>query len=398
LVSAEEAVLGTILLAGKIPTACVDRGLKPEHFLNPKHAAFFEAALTLADEGRAIDALTLKRCNVDPVLVDMAAAGVPNVAAIDTYVSEVLTDAMWDSRRRAGLLIGDSVARRDEDLYARAERALATPQRATALFSKERLQNELWDLLEAGEVETFPWPFARLNELSPMKRGQVTIVGGWTSNGKTAWVDQVSRVLNQGGFTVKAWINEMTPIERAQRNVAAISGIDLSKITRGRLEKGEYSRYADALQKLPYDTIDATGWTAEEISRDIRQRRPDVAIVDILHLIPYRDERDLAQISQVFNACSKQADCHLLATAHLNERFVVGAARPQPHLGTLKGASSLKQDADNVMFVWREDDPDTGLPTDQGQIYFAKARQGQVGGLAVLFDGEHQTFVEDAWM
>lgn len=384
----EVAVLGTVMLVGRIPTACLDRGLTAEHFEMREHAMTYARMLELHDQGKDIDIVTLPEA-------ERFAGSVPNPGAIDTYVEKVLDNHRWRTRKRASAMISDSFTTRDEDMYAQAERLLAAPLRATVLYDKQRLGYELLTLLEAGEVEALPWPFPRLAELVQMKRGAVTIVAGWTSHGKTTFVDQCARTLNRSEYKVIAWINEMTPIERAQRNVSAVSGIDLSRILRGKLRNEEYGPYVKALESIPFDIVDATGWSMEEISRDVRQRRPDVAIVDILHLIPYRDERDLARISQILNACAKQAECHVLATAHLNEKFVVGAARPQPTLGTIKGASALKQDADNVLFVWREDDPDTGLPTNVGQVYFAKARQGQVGGVPVNFDGEHSEF--HAW-
>jgi replicative DNA helicase len=393
---AELSILGASILIGRLPGECIDRGLKPQHFGSSRYGNLYAAIQECHDQGEGVDRVTLTARGIDSALVDMAAATVPAVGHLPAYVELVIEDAMWRTRRRAALLIEDAFLSRDEELYAQAERALAAPLRAIQLWDKARLQDELLALLEAGEAEAFPWPFDRLGELVQMKRGTVTLVAGWTSHGKTTFVDQCARKLNASGVRVIAWINEMTPIERAQRNVAAVSRIDLSRILRGTLHPNEYGTYGDGLKHIPFDIVDATGWSMEEIARDMRQRRPDVAIVDILHLIPYRDERDLARISQILNAASKQADCHILATGHLNEKLVVGAARPQPTLGAIKGASALKQDADNVLFVWREDDPDTGLPTNNGQIYFAKARQGQVGGVPVIFDGERSEFRLDS--
>jgi replicative DNA helicase len=345
-----------------------------------------------------VDELTLKAQGANELLVDTVGAAVPNLGHLESYCQLVLEAYLWRTRKEAALRILDAFEGRNEEGYAQAEQLLAAPQKSSNVWTKDRLQDALVAELEAGAVEAFPWPFFKLNELVQMTRGSVTLVGGWTSHGKTTFVDQIARLVSQDGSKVWAWINEMTPQERARRQVSALSGIDLTRVLRNRLEAADYPKYMRALEHLPYEIVDAAGWSMEEISRDIRQRRPDLAIVDILHLIPYKDERDMARISQVLNACAKQADCHILATVHLNERFVVGADRPQPHLGTIKAASALKQDADNVLFVWREDDPDTGLPTTKGQIYFAKARQGQVGGVPVLFDGEHSTFnLDEEW-
>lgn len=392
---AEQAILGACILKGAVPATVLDAGLKPEHFSTPKYGDTFRTMLRLHDKGVGVDELTLKAEGADELVVGTVGAAVPNLGHLESYCRLVLEDALWRTRRRAALTMLDATENRSEEHFAEAEGLLVAPDSASTVWTRDRLQDALMAELDSGQVESFPWPYPRLNELVLMTRGSLTLVGGWTSHGKTTFVDQIARLHYKHGLKVWAWINEMTPQERAKRQVAALSGIAMDRVMRNELEANEYSKYVTAVEHLPYEMVDAAGWTGEEISRDIRQRRPDVAIVDILHLIPYSDEADLRRISQLLNNTAKQANCHILATVHLNEKFVFGAARPQPSLGTIKGASALKQDASNVMFVWREDDEETGLPQERGQIYFAKARNGQVGGVPVLFDGSRSRFLLD---
>jgi replicative DNA helicase len=120
-----------------------------------------------------------------------------------------------------------------------------------------------------------------------------------------------------------------------------------------------------------------------------------VAIIDILHRIPYRDERDLARISQLLGDTAKLARCVVLATVHLNRGRIVGAARPQPTLADIKGASAFEQDADVVGMVWRQDDEVSGRPQNHGLIYTLKQRMDVPGGVPVIFDGSRATFVKE---
>jgi replicative DNA helicase len=117
-----------------------------------------------------------------------------------------------------------------------------------------------------------------------------------------------------------------------------------------------------------------------------------------LHLIEHRDERDLAGISAELNRAAKMADCHILATVHLNENRVMGQTRPMPTLGDIRGSGMLKNDADNVFFVFREQDADTGYPQHEATGYFAKVRSGATGGLPLTFDGPRMEFTErESW-
>jgi replicative DNA helicase len=118
-----------------------------------------------------------------------------------------------------------------------------------------------------------------------------------------------------------------------------------------------------------------------------------VVVVDILHLIEHREERDLAEISSTLNRTAKLANCAIIATVHLNEKRVTDVERPKPTIGDIRGSGSLKNDADIVAFIWRAQDLETGDPlNDGGLLYVSKVRGGKTGGMAVEFDDEFLVF------
>jgi len=192
---------------------------------------------------------------------------------------------------------------------------------------------------------------------------------------------------------VHLYINEMTRRERGLRTVSRMTGISLLRLSQGKLRDGEHPRFLAAIQGLPHGITDVAGWTAEEIAHDIRRHRWDAAAVDILHLIEHDEERDLARISRALNRAAKLAECHILATVHLSEHRVKQAKRPRPTLGDIRGSGSLKNDADNVLFVFREQSSDGTTVEDEGAVYLAKARNGELGGVPVVFEGRHMRFL-----
>lgn len=395
---AEVAVIGALLMGGGMLPSIMDTGLTAEHFYHGGHADAYAAILKLYDEGKGADPLLLGRAlGCSAAQVEGAYFPVVGLSNAAKHAGTIVDLARWRTRRGAGLEIQAAAEEQDEHRFAVAEQALLVPARRENVFDRQRLRALLRERIEGAPVERFPLPFTSLSRLlaGGLRRGGVTLIGGWTSHGKTVFLDQVSTyVAEHSAARVWAWINEMSPEERGTRMLAQMANLPLDRIEASELNEKEKQRAIYALDHLPFDIVACPGWSVEAITRDIRLRTPDLAVVDILHKIPHRETADLAHISRVLGDCAKLADCHILVSVHLNRGRIVTAARPQPTLADLKGASALEQDADNVIFVWREDDPDTGLPTTVGQIYVAKARQGRPGGIAVNFDGAHARFDE----
>jgi replicative DNA helicase len=123
----------------------------------------------------------------------------------------------------------------------------------------------------------------------------------------------------------------------------------------------------------------------------IRRGKWDVVGVDILHLFEHREERDLAQISRTLNKAAKASGAHVLATVHLNEHRAHVQALPPPALGDIRGSGMLKNDADNVMFVYRERDAN-GQTLPEGTVFVRKSRHGETGSMPVHFSGHRTRF------
>lgn len=395
---AEVAVVGALLMGGGMVPAVIDTGLLAEHFYSEADGDAYRAILALHDEGKGVDPLLLGQAlGISTGMVEGRYFPVVSLGNAARYATTIVDLARWRQRLAAGREIQRAAETQDEQLFAVAEASLLAPSRRESVFDKQRLRALLLDRIEGQPVERFPLPFSALSRLlaGGLRRGGVTLIGGWTSHGKTVFLDQVSTyVAEHSAARVWAWINEMSPEERGTRMLAQMADLPLERIEASELNEKEKARAIYALDHLPFEIVACPGWSVEAITRDIRVRTPDLACVDILHKIPHRETADLAHISRALGDCAKIADCHILVTVHLNRGRIVTAARPQPTLADLKGASALEQDADNVIFVWREDDAETGLPTNVGQIYVAKARQGRPGGIAVTFDGTHARFDE----
>jgi replicative DNA helicase len=107
--------------------------------------------------------------------------------------------------------------------------------------------------------------------------------------------------------------------------------------------------------------------------------------------------RETAEESmRVFKQLAIGAGCHVLVVTHLNRnRSSQTAYVPMPSLNDIRESGMISNRAHNVLFVWREQERDTGDPEDEGVIRLAKARAGRLGGVPVRFDGDRQRFLLD---
>lgn len=396
----EQAALSCVLLTQSYMPKMLDAGLRPEHFHSNDHQQCFEAMVRLFDTGETIDRITVQRISgVDEDYIALLAGAAPSPGAAVSYAKRIVELAGRRRTVEAGRLLIDSGISGDTALRDEAEALLAAHSGRTEVrtYTPEQLASRFWDRLERGKSKAWPFPYQRLNELvGGMRPGEVTLIGGWTSHGKSVLLDDILTAAAKHANT-HLFINEMTSDERMDRFVSKQTAIpSLLVANKDALTQPQIEKVVDAIAKIPYGITEASGWSAQDIRREIRRRSYEVVGVDILHLIEYREERDLASISRTLNIAAKESGCHILATVHLKDERLKSAIPPAPTLSDIKGAGALKQDADNVLFVYRECD-DVGAPGVDSKVWFAKARQGQTGGVRLAFDGNRMTFVSQGW-
>lgn len=410
---AEAAVLGAILLSDNVlEPLLTEVRIRPRHFYRDKHRRVFAAMCSLYDAGTPIDTLTVSEAVATEVLditddaitadfVDGLCAGVPSITNAKAYAQRVVTLARWREDQRLANELLEAAQAEDPEKRDRAMSILLQPDAAAAAVSStpDELKQLVWDHLESGEDEAWPWPeMPRLTELTlgGRRRGGVSLIGGWTSHGKSVWLDQILEADGDTGLSTWLYINEMSRHERVCRTISRRAGIPMERILRNRLNDDERATVVGALNKIPLGMTDAAGWSAEEIARDARGRGLDSIGVDILHNIDHKDEADLRRMMMVFKNLALQADAHVIVTVHLNTRRLDKLVQPAPTRGDIRGSGMLANLADNVMFVHRQQDERTGFPKPGAWIYFVKVRTGEVGGSRAYLDGARVKFTEMA--
>ena len=406
-IEAEESVLGAILLSNAaLPKLIVDVGLTAPAFYREQHGRIWDGMVALAMKGETVDSVTLRgHLEAQGVggqeleKIGWLAASPPNVSGVLSYARRVIELAEWRQVLRASFELQVAVAEQDSEKRREGEALLTTARRSRGdTRTPEALGDDVERHLENKAVPAWSTPWSSLNSAlgGGLRSGEVTLLGGWTSHGKSVVTDQLLRWCADRGAKVHAYINEMSPTMRALRNVSALTGVPQASLAQpSKLTNDEMKKAIETTSRgLPFGITQVTDWSAEDIARDIRFRGWDVCALDLVHRLPYGDEGDLRTISTILNAAAQTSGAHLIAVVHLNEGRAIASTLPPPVLRDIRGSGMLKNDADNVLFVhrWERDENGVAVKGLEASLYLAKCRNGRLEKVDVELDPRRSRF------
>jgi replicative DNA helicase len=402
----EESTLGILLVAPiHIKRVLSECKLRETSFFFDQNRLIFNAIVKLFHEGTPPDeqlvCSELDGSVAKHHVYDLAAR-CPAPSSVVHFANRLVELERWRDRRIAALKALEATSDRDLEKFSRARALLDDDEiRANSMSSPEQLGENFKKYMDTGETEAFALPYAKFNErmAGGLRRKQMTLIGGWSSHGKSVVMDQFLEHFSKQGFKCHLYINEMGEEDRVARSIARQTGIPYQRLLQHKISESErQSVEAVIADGCPYFAVsECAGWSIHELAYDIKSRSFDVIGIDILHLFDYESEIELARISRLLNRTAKQANCHVIATVHLNEYRVNDVVRPRPVTRDIRGSGMLKNDADNVMFIYREQDPETGDPLPPSSIYTSKVRNGQMGAVNLMFQEKTFSFKEEEY-
>jgi replicative DNA helicase len=398
---AEQAVLGAILLSGKIAEPLASEiHLDRRHFYRPDHGLIYEAMQAIAERGEQPDPRTVRyeleaRGQLEaaggPNALELLAGTVPALGNWRAYATRVVTMATW--RQRLNLVYGKLTAIIEMDEAAYTDASLVDEGRVEAghdgLLTPEDLARQWVDWYDASNDDTIPTPWPKINAglFGGLRPGDMSVWAGYPGKGKSTAGDQVLDCAD--GFFARergrkflgcAYLNEMGAVDRTSRLLAGRAGASFKRIMQRELTPAEIKSTLAAAPSLPFAIQPCAGWSAEAIARHMRRYKWDMAFVDHATRIPARDTSDWDRISRTLSDAARQTGTHLLAAVQLNRERSTSAERPMPVLRDLRNTTAWEQDARAVLFVHRREefDRDTNLVVeyDDGVIHLAKVNNG----------------------
>lgn len=427
---AEAVVLGTLIDFPERMDEVADQ-LAPEDFYTSRHHITYEVMLDYYREhGHGADFLTL--CD----LLDQR----DDLSASDLVEFSHLRHEMWsaDLAQDVKLILGPAWQRKiwfaSQQL---ADIALRYPDPDQSREATEKLLYDLtmdhapvsdfesiasilqWRSIQIenawkkrGKLLGVPTGFDDLNTMTDgWQKANYIILGGRPSIGKTALALSMGYHAASRGYAVAAFSLEMSKEELSDRLVSMLSGIPSNYLRSGWINgEKEWSRVVkaeDHLSELPLYIDDTAGSPLTSIRSKLRRlkakigRSLDLVIVDYLGLIEEENEsaarrenrnQEISKISRGLKKIARDFNVPLLALAQLN-REVEGRNNKVPQLSDLRDSGSLEQDADVVMFVYRDEvyNPESERK-GYADVIIAKHRNGPRGTVSLRFNGALASF------
>ena len=434
-IEAEQGVLGAVMLSERnMYSYVVADNLRPEDFYRERHKVVFGAMLDLYSEDEPIDPLTVTehlraRGQLDAAgghaAIDDLTTMVPAVGNIRRYGEIVKEMGLLRRLLAATYQIQASVHGREAlpaEIVERAERAMlevAHDESAKDFKGAGPIietEMEVWHRISTEGIKLTGTPsgFVDLDEMTGgFQPGNLIIVAARPSMGKSALVTNIAENVAlhpDSPMPVALFSLEMSESELAQRFVASQASIKGDDLRKGRMkDERKWKKVLDVASR--YDTAplfvdDSSDIGLLEIrakSRRLHQQCEaeygglGLIIIDYLQLMRPDGRTDsrveqVGQMSRGLKILARELGVPVIALSQLS-RGVESRPNKRPMLSDLRESGSIEQDADLCVFIYRDEyyNEDTDAP-GEGELIIAKHRNGSLGTVHLVFQGEYTRF------
>ena len=426
-VEAEQSVLGSILL-DKEAMISVSETVVPEDFYKEAHKVIYESMLKLYNSQSEIDLITLTDELRDQGYLDdiggiayitSLSTVVPTTSNIKYYVNIVKEKSI----SRQLISAANDIINLGYDGSAKVEYVLENAEKKIFDISQERATNDFQPINqvisealsmleklyeEKNDVTGLTTGFRDLNKkINGLQRSDLLLIAARPAMGKTAFaLNLVQNAALKGDASVAVFSLEMSKEQLVQRMIASQSTVELKKIKTGTLADNDWPRITDGMAILSGAKIhidDTPGIKISELRSKCRklkiEKGLDLVLIDYLQLMEGEGQnesrqQEIAKISRSLKILAKELDCPVVALSQLS-RAPEQRADHRPMLSDLRESGSIEQDADIVMFLYRDEyyNPDTEKK-NIGEVIVAKNRHGETGTVELVWFGGIQKFAD----
>ena len=416
---AEESVLGAMLISDRA-VSTVSELLVSSDFYRPRNGTIYAAMLELERSGHPVDAIVLsdfleERGKLEEIggqarLAELAAL-VPAAGNVEHYARIVRDSAMLRKIIDAGQSIVTMGFEHDgttPEIMERAEQLLfdISQRRVSSDFSDfTDLLKDNFELVtrlqETGNtIIGAPSGFPELDKMTTgFHPGNLIIVASRPSMGKSALALGIASHLGLQDIPVALFTLEMSEQEVTQRLVSMESKVDSQRLRTGQLTQDDWERFTEAsgrLAKIPLSIDDSGGITIMEMrakARRLKAKQPKLGlmIVDYVQLMIPEGKaenrvQEVSQISRGLKVLARDLRIPIIAMSQLNRNLETRHDK-RPLLSDLRESGALEQDADLVIFIYRDDYYNKEESEHQGvaEIIVGKQRNGPIGVVRLSF-------------
>ncbi|MFC3549587.1 replicative DNA helicase [Lysobacter cavernae] len=428
-VEAEQAVLGGLMLTSEAYDRIADQ-LSEHDFYRRDHQLIFRAICELAEKNRPFDAVTLGEWFESMGLAEQVAGGAylielasttPSAANIAAYAEIVRDKAILRQLIDVGTgIVNDGFqpdGRESSEILEEAERqvlaiAQANNSGKTDFTPVNKALSEAFDVLQTrfasgGSVTGLPTGYTELDELTAgLQKTDLIILAARPAMGKTTLaLNMAEYAAFRSKLPVAVFSMEMSASQLALRLISSVGRVNAQRLRTGQLEDEDWSRVTSAIRQLREAKIfidDEPGLSPVKLAAKARRLKREhglgLIVIDYLQLmsVPGNNENratEISEISRSLKGLAKELQVPIIALSQLN-RSLETRADKRPVMADLRESGAIEQDADMIMFIYRDDyynkenSPDKGL----AEVIIGKQRSGPTGSLKLKFFGEYTRF------
>ncbi len=428
---AEQSVLGAVLL----DSSCLDRVAellpRPDYFYQSNNSAIYAVMLDLFTMGQPVDFVTVleklkeqegfEESGVKTYLLQLAQL-VPSITNVETYARivrdrydvrtlivtarEIVEEASEGGADASTLL--DSAEQRIFDI--RRGKNMQGLQRLNEIIVQTFDRLDLLNSPDSDAYRGIPTGIHELDEtITGLNKTDFILLGARPGMGKTSFALNIARhAAVKAGKTVAFFSLEMGKEQLCSRLLSTEALVGGTKLRTGKLENDEWVRLIEAGDILSHANIyldDTPSITVPEIKAKLRRlKHVDLVIIDYLQLMTSANRRsegnrvqEISEITRSLKIMAKELNLPVLTLSQL-ARDSEKRTNHRPVLSDLRDSGSIEQDADIVLFLYREDyyagENDPGQETDRnsGECIVAKNRHGEAKTVPLHWQGEFMRF------
>ena len=428
---AEQSVLGAIIIDPQ-SFIQVEGLLKSEYFYLKEHQRIYETLHLMFEQSNTIDLVTLLEKLKDNGIYDDAGGKeyitrlvqtVPSAANIVTYAN-IIKDRYY---KRTLIKVAQGIIKDANEnvvdtngLLSSAEQRIYEIRQGREIAGLEHIRNvityETCDrLAKLTDPETrddyigIPTGIGDLDKtITGLNKSDLIILGARPGMGKTAFALNIARNVAMKKKTVCFFSLEMTRDQLAQRLLSSEAGIASTKMRTGELEPDEWTRLGTAgseLSKLEMYLDETSSLTVPEMkAKLLRMKKVDLVVVDYLGLMKtpkHIDNRvlEVQEITRGLKVLAKELKVPIIVCAQLSRGTETRGKSHKPGLSDLRESGSIEQDADIVLFLYREkyydnEKDENAEPADEtkAECIVAKNRHGELRTIDLHWDAQFTRF------
>ncbi|MGB9668552.1 MAG: replicative DNA helicase [Thermosulfidibacteraceae bacterium] len=425
-IEAERALLGSILLDGQSIIKILDL-VEPQDFYRKEHQLIFTAMLKLFEKGNPIDAITVHEELTNMKCQDETGGIEYLIDLIDTVATSAHIVQYAKSVRDKAILrklintateiiakcyntevedVEDLIDEAESMIFKISERYIKEDFSPTSDLIKLAISKLETLAQKRDRITGIPTGYYELDNLTAgLHPSDLIIVAARPGMGKTAFALNIAAnaAINEKK-TVAIFSLEMSKEQLAMRLLSQTARVDYQKLRTGTLIKDDWKRIIEAaeiLTEAPIFIDDTPGISVIEMRAKARRLKHehgiDLIIVDYLQLIKGRGrtenrQQEISEISRSLKTLAKELNVPVIAVSQLS-RAVEARQDKRPQLSDLRESGAIEQDADLVIFIYREE-VYKKLPHNKGvaEIIIGKQRNGPTGTIKLTFIKEFLRF------